>query len=215
MPESIRTPVRDLLLIRRGMLFPPTGDSSASDHCLRACELELADIGFVLSDRLRARLATCSVDGLVAFRTGTLAALLEHMGGDRKHEPLFRRFPEGIPGDTEELWWKKVLVHFLQAEGQPCLFCGHLGITHVLNPCRHVVCNRCFDGSNYSACPSCEHHVDQSSPFFAPSPDRKRPAEKVVFKLLELGVDELAEARRFLSACVNGSRRSRRPTARL
>lgn len=202
MPDEIRTPVRDLLLTRRGVVFPPTGDARSPEHCLRACELELADIGFVLSGRLRARLSTCSVDGLMAFRAGTLAALLDQIGGDRKHEPLFRRFPEGIPGNTEELWWKKVLVHFLQAEGQPCLFCGRSGTTHVLNPCRHVVCDHCFDGSNYSACPSCEHHVDQSSPFFITSTDRQRPTEKVVFKLLELGVDEVAEARAlFVSLC--------------
>src|SRR5262249_16631476 len=86
------------------------------------------------------------------------------------------RFPEGIPNDTEELWWQKVLVHYLQSENQPCLFCGRTGTTHVLNPCRHVVCDHCFDGSNYSACPSCEHHVDQSSPFFEPPPDRRGAA---------------------------------------
>lgn len=202
MPESHRTPVRDLLLTHRGLVFPPLGDSRLPEQIVRACELELSNIGFVLSDRLRAKLATCSIDGLAAFRAGTIAALLEHIGGDRKHEPLFRRFPEGIPNDTEELWWRKVLVHFLQGEDQPCLFCGRTGTTHVLNPCRHVVCDRCFDGSNYSACPSCEHHVDQSSPFFEPSPDRQRPVEKVVFKLLDLGLSESAEARSmFVGLC--------------
>src|SRR6478735_9457983 len=101
MSETFRTPVRDLLLTRRGLALPPTGDSRLPEQSLRACELELANIGFVLSNRLRAKLLTCSIDGLVAFRAETMAALLEHIGGDWKHEPLFRRFPEGIPNETE------------------------------------------------------------------------------------------------------------------
>ena len=76
------------------------------------------------------------------------------------------------------------------------------GTTHVLNPCRHVVCDHCFDGANYSACPSCEHHVDRSSPFFKPTEHRARPAEKVVFQLLELRDNEEHEVRKlFLALC--------------
>jgi len=111
-------------------------------------------------------MAACSLDELVDFRRWAMAALLAHAGGEQKHEPLFRRFPHGIPKDTEALWWSKVLVHFFQAEDQTCLFCRRKGTTHVLNPCRHVVCDHCYDGSSYSACPICEHHVDRSSPFF-------------------------------------------------
>ena len=109
--------------------------------------------------------------------------------------PLFRRFPEEVPDNTAALWWKKVVVHFLQAEGQPCLFCGRTGSTHVLQPCWHVVCDHCFDGANYSACPSCEHHVDRSSPFFKPADVRELPKEKVTFKRLDLGAsfDEAAK----------------------
>ena len=152
------------------MAFVSADIDRLPQHFVRAVDLELAEIGYVLSERLRGRLSGCSLDDLRDFRGRTIAALLEHLGGDQKHEPLFRRFPEGVPDNTEDLWWKKVLVHFLQVDGQPCLFCGRLGTTHVLNPCRHVVCDRCFDGQNYSACPSCEHHVDRSSPFFTQAP---------------------------------------------
>lgn len=200
--------LRDILLTRRGLAFLPSGTpasgtkSGGAADPVCAVELELAQLGYVPSARLRARISTRSIDELSAFRAASIAAILRHLGGDPKHEPLFRRFPEGVPQDTAELWWKKVLVHFLQAEGQPCLFCGRSGTTHVLNPCRHVVCDQCFDGSNYSACPSCEHQVDRSSPFFQPAPRRGPPAEKVVFKLLDLGEDEVQEVRRlFVSLC--------------
>lgn len=136
------------------------------------------------------------------FRDWSCPALLAHAGGDRRHIPLFRRFPEGIPADTVELWWKKVLVHFLQDESQPCLFCGRIGTTHVLDPCGHVVCDHCFDGTSYSACPSCEHHVDRSSPFFRPAPALGVPVEHVIFKRIDLAEDLEAEARAlFVSLC--------------
>jgi hypothetical protein len=194
--------VRDILLTTRGLAFVATGTNELPQECVRAVELELAAIGYVVSGRLRDRLSTCSLDELASFRDSMLRALLEHVGGNQKHEPLFRRFPYGVPDNTEILWWRKVLVHFLQAEGQPCLFCGRSGTTHVLNPCRHVVCDHCFDGANYSACPSCEHHVDRSSPFFLPTPDRATPSETVIFKLLALGESEEQEARKlFVALC--------------
>jgi hypothetical protein len=196
--------VRELLLRRRGVAFLSTalGGATLPDDRVRAVELELAAVGYVPSTRLRARLARTTLDELVSFRAWALRVLLAHVGGGQKHEPLFRRFPDGVPADTLDLWWRKVLVHFLQAEGQPCLFCGRVGTTHVLDPCRHVVCDRCWDGASYSACPSCEHHVDRSSPFFLPSPERGQPNERVVFKLLDLGEDVAAEARAlFTSLC--------------
>lgn len=169
---------------------------------VRAVELELAALGYVASARLAARLARCSLDELVGFRAWAVRVLRAHIGADQLHEPLFRSFPDGVPDDTLALWWTRVLVHFLQADDQPCLSCRRTGTTHVLSPCFHVVCDHCFDGANYSACPVCGHHVDRSSPFFLPSPERGAPVEKVVFKLLDLGEDAAVEAKAvFTSLC--------------
>jgi len=194
--------VREILLTRRGLVFVDSTGGAPSDDQVRAVELELGALGYVVSARLRERLSRCSLDELTGFRAWACATLLAHRGGDLKHEPLFRSFPEGIPRDTRALWWQKVLVHFLQAQGQPCLFCGHTGTTHVLDPCQHVVCDRCFDGASYSACPSCGRHVDRSSPFFRAAPDRSVPDEKVVFELLDLGasLDEAAK-QLFVAPC--------------
>jgi len=198
--------IADLLLTRRGLICLSPVDKSVpslSDDTVRAAELDLSTVGYVLSSRLRARLTQGTLPELVAFRAWAMTVLLNHLGGDQKHEPLFRRFPDDIPSDTVALWWQKVLVHFVQAEEQPCLFCGRTDTTHVLNPCRHVVCDHCFDGANYSACPVCEHHVDRSSPFFKPSSVRDVPAEKITFKLLDLGNSSAIEEARslFISLC--------------
>jgi len=178
MPEAKKTSVSDVLLTRRGLVFVSSVGEALSDNEVRAVEIELAGIGYVLSSRLRARLRTCWLRELAAFREWALQVLVEHVGGGHVHEPLFRHFPDDIPGDTASLWWQKVLVHFLQAEGQPCLFCRRTGMTHVLNPCRHVVCDQCFDGTNYSACPVCEHHVDRASAFFQASAGRDAPRRR-------------------------------------
>ncbi len=202
MPVSKYKSVRDVLLTQRGLAFVTAAGQPADAEKVCAVELELAEVGYVVSERLRRRFGTCSSTELADFLGWALSALTEHVGGDQKHEPLFRHFPQGVPDNTKELWWNKVLVHFLQAEGQPCLFCGRSGTTHVLNPCRHVVCDHCFDSSNYSACPSCEHHVDRASPFFQPAQDRGRPLENVRFKVVDLAESEEHEAAKlFVSLC--------------
>ncbi len=195
-------PLAELLLTRRGLAYVASeGPPSATDR-VRGVELELGHLGFVASDRLRRRLRRLPIEGLTAFRAWAIATLAAHSGADREHEPLFRDFPDGVPEDTTELWWRKVIVHFLQGPEQPCLFCARHGTTHVLRPCAHVVCDHCFDGSSYSACPVCERRVDRDSPFFQPSPERPLPEERVRFRLLDLGEHLQAGARDlFTSLC--------------
>ncbi len=144
---------RDLLLRRAGLAFVEPAGTPARAHEVQAVALELAAVGYVPSARLSARLAQLGIAELAAWKTWATGVLAAAVGGDRKHEPLFRKFPDGVPSDTAALWWSKVLVHYLQGDGQPCLFCRRSGTTHVLSPCRHVVCDHCFDGANYSACP--------------------------------------------------------------
>ena len=192
---------RELLLTRRGVVCVTSTGVPSADQ-VRAVELELAALGYVLSSRLQARLAAASLDELAALRAWAIAALAAQVGGGRKHEPLYRKFPDGVPSDTLDDWWKRVLVYFLQGADQPCLTCGRTGTTHVLAPCRHVVCDQCFDGASFSACPICQHHVDRASPFYRESPVRTTPIERVAFKRIDLGTTEVDEARAlFVGLC--------------
>lgn len=198
------TATREALLRRQGLVFVAPGAATASERHLQAIELELAQLGYVISVRLRQRLATLTPEELAPHPRLVAGALAAQFGGNVPYTPLFRRFPEDVPKDTRDLYLHKVLCHFLQTEGQPCVFCRRVGTTHVLSPCLHVVCDQCFDGANYSACPVCEHHVDRSSPFFKPGLflARSLPKEKVRFKLLDLGEDLPAAARElFESFC--------------
>lgn len=195
---------RAVLLRRRGLLFIEGGGAaSVPEDRLKALEVEWAALGYVPSTRLRARLAQLSLAELGEVHGWVCDVLARQLGAGQVHEPLFRSFPDQIPDDTAELWLRKVLSHFLQAADQPCLFCGAVGTTHVLDPCLHVVCDRCFDGASYSACPVCERAVDRASPFFTPSPAREpSTSEQVTFKLLDLG-DSAEEQTRalFIAFC--------------
>ncbi len=190
------------LLRRSGLVFPPSGQVRLDARLLDAVALELAQLGYVPSARLRMRMETLPRDEAAGFRDWLCGTLAAKLGADQEHEPLFRKFPDGVPGDTAALWWRRVLVHYLQGSDQQCLFCLQAGTTHVLNPCEHVICDHCFDGENYSACPVCNRRVDRSSPFFEPSTDRPLPKEQVRFKVLELG-DSYEEAAKglFLGFC--------------
>ena len=193
-------PTQEILIRRRGLVFVEASGGAIDEDLGRAAALQFAGLGYVPSTRLQQRLGQIPTDQLAPFQSWICDVLRQHLGADQWHRPLFRNFPEDIPTDTRELWWRKVLCHFLQAHRQPCLFCRQTGTTHVLSPCQHVICDRCFDGSNYSACPVCEHHVDTESPFFQPSSrDRQAiPDERVVFQLLDLAEDLDARARELL-----------------
>ena len=191
---------RAVLLLRHGLLFLDDQAEGAErrDSYAEAIGANLATIGYVPSTQLSARLSRLTAPALDEVQRWTFTTLSAALGGGQVHEPLFRKFPYDIPSDTRALWWQKVLVHFLGKDGQPCLFCHRIGTTHVLSPCRHVVCERCFDGANYSACPVCEQKVDRRSPFFKPSASRLPANEEVRFKLLDIGDDLDAAVRTLL-----------------
>lgn len=197
-----RRAVAKVLLSRRGLVFLPSPRGGATTSQVDATLLEFAALGYAGSNRLRTALEALSKDQLTHVRHEGIAVLAAKLGADRAHTPLFRLFPRGIPRDTQALWWKRVLSHYVQAPDQPCLSCQREGTTHVLRPCEHVVCDHCYDGANYSACPICNRHVDRRSPFFQASELRDAPNERVRFQRLELGEDIDAAARElFESFC--------------
>ncbi len=188
------------MLVRFGLVFfddASEGPTLLPEALQHAVELELAALGYVPSTRLTARMRGLSLDALMALRTWLWKTLAESAGGGVAHTPLFRSFPDGIPTDTRALWWRKVLSCFMEHE-QACLFCGLVGTTHVLSPCGDVVCDQCFDGRSYSACPVCEQPVDRDSPFFQPTAERTPGDEVVRLRRLDLGPDLDAAARALL-----------------
>jgi hypothetical protein len=178
-----------ILLRQQNLVFVTPSTDQLPEQYVRGLELQLSALGYLPTYRLRIALLQLSLKNLNELQAWLWTTLAEALGANQKHTPLFRRFPEDIPEDTYSLWVKRVLCYFYQGKEQACVFCKKTGTTHVLNPCQHIVCDQCFDGSNYSGCPICNQKVDASSPFFTPSPDLPLPKERVQFKLLELGED--------------------------
>jgi hypothetical protein len=193
--------VAELLLTRQGLLSLQPAEHALPPELLQAVDVQLAGLGYALTTQLRQRLAMLTFEDLNRVQEWLYRTLSEVRGAGQTHEPLFRTFPHGIPDDTFDLWLRKFLIYFVQAPEQACLFCGQTSTTHVLNPCLHVICDCCFDGASYSACPACEQHVDRTSPFFKPVGIRlPSAAERVRFTLIHLGEEETVEAQRLLHA---------------
>jgi hypothetical protein len=183
--------VTELLLVRSGLVFVETVLSAKAvltPSQVRGFELELAQLGYVASKRLRDKIAFATGGELTKLLNMISVASQRTKGGHSKLSPLFRRFPDDVPSDTVSLWWGRVAVRYLQQPTQPCVLCGNIGTVHVLNPCMDLVCDQCFDGSNYSGCPICNRKVEPTSPFFRDAPAKKPTAiSTATFMLLDLG----------------------------
>lgn len=190
---------RAILLLRTGQIFLSASQiKERRENGAVALNAELTELGYVASSKLTEAFSTLDGEALKATHSFLLDTLNAHLGANQRHVPLFRRFPEGVPDDTTELWWSRVLTHFLQQPNQPCLHCEKEGRTLVLTPCGHVVCDFCFDVDNYSGCPVCGHQLQGESSFVRPSaapPPLQAVTRAKPLKLLTLGNDLRAAAR--------------------
>ncbi|MFI5807360.1 MXAN_6230/SCO0854 family RING domain-containing protein [Streptomyces sp. NPDC051561] len=188
--------------------------ASVPDHRtaprLVVLEGELLDRGYALTAPLHAAFA--ALDHLDLAREGRrlLAGVDELLGSNRTHTPLFERFPLTVPRDTERLYVDRVFTLLLQSPHQPCVLCAATSTVHAVSPCAHLVCRRCWDGSQYTACPICHRRLDADDPFLIPlapparTPARRgRPSYAGTLRPLALGTDlataSAAEARALMA----------------
>ena len=163
------------------MFLPDARDASARSRRghkrsgptrLRDLEQRLAALGYLLSADLRNALAALGDRELGEVGRQALHVLATARGGHVAHLPQFRAFPDGTPYDTDGLYIERVLRWLFQDQDAPCLVCGKAAV-HALDPCGHLVCAHCFDGSNYSGCPICHGRINPDSPFLASAPMRE------------------------------------------
>ncbi len=138
---------------------------------LGALQADLIQRGFLLSAPLYRYCAGLNPLALTGFGTNLLALIDAESGRDAGHVPLFRGFPESIPGNTENFYVDRVFARLLQEREQPCVLCGKVDTVHAVSPCAHLVCRSCWDGSDYSACPLCLRRISPDDPFLEPGFD--------------------------------------------
>ncbi|WP_350274778.1 MXAN_6230/SCO0854 family RING domain-containing protein [Kribbella sp. HUAS MG21] len=143
---------------------------------LSALQADLIQRGLLLSVGLYRYCASLSAPALAGFGSALLDLLDAESGFDTEHTPLFRGFPESVPGNTETFYVNRVFARLLQEPDQPCVLCGDTTAVHAVSPCAHLVCRTCWDGSDFSACPLCLRRIDPKDPFLKPSAVEEQPA---------------------------------------
>ncbi len=138
---------------------------------LSALQADLIQRGVLLSAGLYRHCAGLSPLALAGLGQALLDLLDKESGSDADHVPLFRGFPESVPGNTETFYIDRVFAKLLQEPDQPCVLCGEAKTVHPVSPCAHLVCRSCWDGADFSACPLCLRRIDPDDPFLEPSFD--------------------------------------------
>ncbi|MFG1819553.1 MXAN_6230/SCO0854 family RING domain-containing protein [Kribbella sp. NPDC049174] len=143
---------------------------------LSALQADLVQRGLLLSVGLYRYCSGLSAPALAGFGRALLELLDAESGHDQQHVPLFRGFPESVPGNTETFYINRIFAQLLQEPEQPCVLCGDAKSVHAVSPCAHLVCRTCWDGSDFSACPLCLRRINPNDPFLKPSFDEVQPA---------------------------------------
>ncbi|MGW6867716.1 MXAN_6230/SCO0854 family RING domain-containing protein [Streptomyces sp. NPDC054901] len=197
--------VESVLLRRLGSVHVdrPRAAAPPGREGVRPLEGELLERGHVLGPELHAVLSALAPTDLAEERLRLLALVDGLMGADRVHKPLFRRFPFSVPHDTERWYVRRVFALLAQEPEQPCVLCGEAGTVHAVDPCAHLVCRACWDGSDLTGCPVCHRRVDPADPFLRVGrpEDRKAPKPPAgPLRLLRLGADPAADAASVVAA---------------
>lgn len=167
-----------LLLRRRQSAYVPegAGRSTETDAGVVVLEAELADRGHLLTAPLRRALTGLSVADLAATGMKLLADVDALMGSDRRHAPLFRRFPDEVPYQHAYDRYTSLVVAQLAAQPhQPCMNCaGTKARVRALSPCAHLLCGDCHRKEKdwgccdlccvWYACPICENRYETDGP---------------------------------------------------
>jgi hypothetical protein len=196
MPDALAAVLlRRQRLVAAALLTPPVRRSAwqwirrplTIQAGLDALQAELIQRGFLLSVTLYRHCAGLSAMALSGLGRNLLDLLDAELGADADHVPLFRGFPESVPGNTETFYVDRMFARLLQERMQPCVLCGETGTVQPVSPCAHLVCRSCWDGADFSACPLCLRRIDPADPFLEPSSEQvSTPVPNDRLRLLSL-----------------------------
>ncbi|MFE5583770.1 MXAN_6230/SCO0854 family RING domain-containing protein [Kitasatospora sp. NPDC056531] len=143
----------DYLLRRRGMVLVQDGAAPEEPQPwtakgLIALEADLARRGHVLTRDLRTALGRLRPADLADAGTRLLRRIDTLLGSSHRHEPLFRRFPEGVPSHAHTDYSAQIRGYLLRQASQLCLVCERSSLEAgigALAPCAHLLCGECYD----------------------------------------------------------------------
>ncbi|MFD8787723.1 MXAN_6230/SCO0854 family RING domain-containing protein [Kitasatospora sp. NPDC059599] len=165
--DAPETGLDTYLLRRHGTVLvaagaPPEEPQPLTARGLVVLEADLAERGHVLTRDLRVALGRLRPADLAAAGTRLLREIDATLGADRRHTPLFRRFPEGVPAHAHASYSSIIRGHLLCQSSQICLVCERDSLTAgigALAPCAHLLCGDCYEdlieSSGGRHCPVC------------------------------------------------------------
>ncbi|MFB7614151.1 MXAN_6230/SCO0854 family RING domain-containing protein [Kitasatospora sp. NPDC056181] len=163
----------DPLLLRRNGAVVVEGGASAGEpdpwsaQGLVALEADLAQRGYLLTGPLRAALARLRPAALADTGGALLRRVDAALGADRRHKPLFRTFPDGVPRHARSLYSAHVRAFLLNQPNQPCCCCARPGAEAgigALAPCAHLLCAECHEElAGHGRCPLCDVPIDEET----------------------------------------------------
>ena len=194
--------IRTLLLARTHIVvMDPDLVASASTRPARdtdaeKLELELAQLGYVMSLDLATMIRRLPYQAVQELRDWMFDTLAKQLGAHRPHVPLFSAFPTGTPSDTYGTFMRRIASWLFTQPQQPCPWCGETKAVGALDPCGHLVCRACWQGAALTGCPICHRRIALGDPFFTfPRSDLRVTQHTGTLTLLHLGLDLLGLAR--------------------
>ncbi|WP_316526998.1 MXAN_6230/SCO0854 family RING domain-containing protein [Kitasatospora brasiliensis] len=111
-------------------------------------ETDLAQRGYAPTRDLRTALARLRPGDLADTGTRLLEQLDDMLGADRRHKPLFRGFPKGVPRHAHATYSATIRGYLLCQNSQICFVCDRSSLDAgigALAPCAHLLCGDCYD----------------------------------------------------------------------
>ncbi|MER5865486.1 MXAN_6230/SCO0854 family RING domain-containing protein [Kitasatospora sp. NPDC002040] len=184
-----------LLLHRQGLVRVPARPGAEPDRRSRdglaVLESDLVLRGYRLTAPLYGALARLSPTGLKETGGVLLARIDRLTGNERRHQPLFRGFPDSVPRDVHSLYSARMAAYLLDRPDLECGWCDLGPGTELLAPCGHLVCGDCLDDLEpVTACPLCGTVLADQD---APVASREIPAGAVL-RPLRLAADPAVAA---------------------
>ncbi|MEU9044001.1 MULTISPECIES: MXAN_6230/SCO0854 family RING domain-containing protein [unclassified Kitasatospora] len=167
------TALATYLLRRHGMFpveagAPPEEPQPWTAKGLVALEADLAQSGYVLTRDLRTALGRLRPADLAATGNRLLREIDAMLGADRRHDPLFRRFPDSVPSHAHASYSAMIRGFLLCQASQICLLCARGSVeagVGALAPCAHLLCGECYEElveeGHGRSCPICDAPLER------------------------------------------------------
>ncbi|WP_457031306.1 MXAN_6230/SCO0854 family RING domain-containing protein [Kitasatospora sp. P5_F3] len=193
-----------LLLHRQSLVVVPTRPGAEPDRRSRdglaVLESDLALRGYRLTAPLHAALARQSPVALKQTGTDLLRRIDLLTGNERRHQPLFRGFPDSVSREAHSLYSARIHAFLRNQPELTCSWCDLGRSVEQLAPCGHLICADCLDEMvELGCCPLCRTELTGAD---APPASREIRADAVLHRLrlaVEPADAALAELGRLLA----------------